>query len=435
MSDAHAARPRKCVSEIRQLHVDLFSIEVEAERVEKSLTVALPPLPSQGKIYLAAVGKAAASMSVVTLRHYGQPIPGLILPPCRDGLPALCHLLGIAVVEAGHPVPDAQGERTATCLRDLAYKMGPGDEFLVLVSGGGALLLAAPADGRALTDTQAVTRALLARGTCTAEINCVRKHLLAIKGRRLAVAAYPPRVLTLVVSDVVGNDPAPVAPNPTRPDPTAQQEANSIVKKNDADITPNAKAVLRNPVCETPKPSHPAFGHGHSEVVARSADVWSEAERWAGYLPFLIGDSVEGEAPGVGRDHALAALHVYRQRGRYAVVGGAELAVTVSGCGGHGGPNQEYRHSLVQALNGAPGINALACDTDGIDGSGDNAAARIDKTRFSRSRARGLRIAAALRRNRSYGVFETLGDLVVTGPTRTNVNDFRVVPIEGAAGQ
>lgn len=421
---------------MRSLAADLFAIAVEAARGESGLVATLPPLSPRGLTVIAAFGKAACAMSQAAFRHYGQHLPGVVLTRYGHGLPALHGLEGLEVVEAGHPVPDSEGTRAAAGLLALAASLGPDDQLLVLASGGGSALLVVPAAGLTLEDKQAVTRALLARGAKIQEINCVRKHLSAIKGGRLTVAAYPARVDTFVISDVVGDDPALVASGPTLPDLTSQSDALAILKAYEVDLPANVAAVLADGENETPKPGHPAFGQMSCTIVARPADALraaAEAASAAGYTPVLLGDSVEGEARSIGRQHAELALAYQKAGGRHAIISGGELTVTLAGRGGRGGPNQEYLLSLALALDGAAGIVALACDTDGIDGSEDNAGAVIDDNTLERARARAIDLEGALVQNRSHDAFAVLDDLVVTGPTLTNVNDFRVILVDGSA--
>ncbi len=337
----------------------------------------------------------------------------------------------IEVAEAAHPLPDAAGraaaERVLARVRDLSRD----DLVLCLISGGGSALLALPAEGLRLEDKQAVTEALLRSGATIAEINCVRKHLSAIKGGRLAAAAAPARVYALLISDVPGDDPALIASGPTLPDPTTRTEALSVLDKYRIAAPAAVISHLRDGAEETPKPGDPRLARTQAVIVVRPRDALAAAAkvaREAGVEAVILGDDVEGEARELGRQHALLALDE-RGRGRDLVlISGGETTVTVTGTG-RGGPNTEYLLALAAALGGASGVWAIACDSDGIDGCGDNAGAAISPDTLARGRELGVDAARHLADNDSYGFFSALGDLVVTGPTRTNVNDFRAILI------
>jgi hydroxypyruvate reductase len=300
------------------------------------------------------------------------------------------------------------------------------DLVLALISGGGSALLALPAPGLTLDDKQAVTRALLKCGAPISEINCVRKHLSAVKGGRLARASQPASVGSLIISDVPGDDPATVASGPTVPDATTREQASAILRKYNIAVPERVQAWLDNPASETPKPGDAAFARVDNRVVASARNSLNAAIRIAqaeGMRVIDLGDDIEGEAREVARAHADLAR---RSAGPCVLISGGETTVTVRGKG-RGGRNSEYLLALAIALGGAAGISAIACDTDGIDGTESNAGAIIAPDTLARAKAKGLDAAAALAQNDAYGLFQALGDLVETGPTRTNVNDFRAI--------
>ncbi|MBT5414132.1 MAG: glycerate kinase, partial [Rhodospirillaceae bacterium] len=342
----------------------------------------------------------------------------------------------IEIVEAAHPVPDAAGEAAARRILEIAEGCGEGDLVLCLISGGGSALMPLPAPGLTLADKQAMNRALLRSGADIAEINTVRKHLSAIKGGRLAAAIHPACGLALMISDVPGDDPATIASGPTVGDATTFADALAIAEKYAIAEPGAALAHLRQAEEETPKPGDPRLARMENIVIAAAAqslDAAAERARATGIEAVLLGDDLEGESRELGAAHARLALAA-REAGRPTVLlSGGETTVTVRGENGRGGPNTEYLLALALALDGAEGIWALACDTDGIDGTEDNAGALLTPDTLTRAAARGLDPRRALVENDAYGVFAALDDLVVTGPTRTNVNDFRAVLISPAA--
>ena len=397
----------------------------------------LPPLPRQGRTVVVGAGKAAASMARAVEDAWPADAPppeGVVVTRYDHGLP----LRHIDCVEAAHPVPDAAGQDAAARIRALAEGLGADDLLLCLISGGGSALLAQPAPGLTLADKQAVAKALLRSGADIAEMNGVRKHLSAIKGGQLAAAAAPARVVALLVSDVPGDDPAIIASGPTVADPTTFADARAILAKYA--ITP-PEAVARHLAAEaeeTPKPGDPRLARVATHLIARpqeSLEAMAAAARAAGVTPVILGDAIEGEAREVARVMAGIARQV-RNHGQPApapcvLLSGGETTVTVRGTG-RGGRNAEFLLALALALDGAPGIHAAAIDSDGIDGSEDNAGAVIGPDLLARARAAGLDPAAALADNDAYTVFQRLGALIFTGPTRTNVNDLRAVFIDAA---
>jgi hydroxypyruvate reductase len=309
------------------------------------------------------------------------------------------------------------------------------DLVLCLISGGGSALLAAPAPGLTLADKQDVNRQLLASGASIHEMNCLRKHLSALKGGRLAAAAAPARVITLLISDIPGDDPASVASGPTVPDPTTSAQALAIVDKYRLDLAPHVLAHLASDAAETPKPGDPVFAGNEVVMVATPAMAIAAAAqvaRAAGFAVHDLGDAVEGEAREVAADQAAVALAIADGSGPVAapavVLSGGETTVTLRGKG-RGGRNAEYALALAIALDGRAGIEAIACDTDGIDGSEDNAGAVVGPDTLARAKAAGVDAAARLADNDAYGFFAAVGGLVVTGPTLTNVNDFRAIVV------
>ncbi len=377
---------------------------------------------------MVGAGKAAAAMAKAVEDHWPGPVEGLVVTRYGHG----CPTRGIEVVEAGHPLPDAAGANAARRILDKIRGLGPDDLVLALISGGGSALLALPAPGLALADKQAVGRALLLSGATIAEINCVRKRLSAIKGGRLAIAAAPARVVALIISDVPGDDPATIASGPTTPDPATAADALSILAKYRIDAPARVIAHLNAPESETPKPGDSRFARVENRVIATARDALNAAAaaaRAAGVDPILLGDAIEGEARVVARAQAALALRTAANGGWPAVlISGGETSVTVRG-NGRGGRNAEFLLALAIALDGHPGISAIACDTDGVDGTEDNAGAVIRPDTLARAAAMGVDAKAHLDNNDAYGFFAALGDLAVTGPTRTNVNDFRAILI------
>jgi hydroxypyruvate reductase len=387
------------------------------------------PQPPRGRTLVLGAGKASAAMAKAVERHWPGDLSGLVVTRYGSGVP--CRR--IEIVEAAHPVPDAKGRETARRILDLARTARPDDLVLCLISGGGSALLALPAEGVTLEDKQAVNRALLACGANIGEMNCVRKHLSAIKGGRLAAAAAPARVVTLLISDVPGDDPATIASGPTVPDPTTFADARAVFAKYGIDAPESVKRRFEAARDETPKPGDPRLANAETRLIARplaSLEAAAEAARAAGVAPVILGDALEGEAREVATVMAGIALSVRRHghpaRPPVVLLSGGETTVTVRGQG-RGGRNAEFLLALAVALQGEAGVHAIAGDTDGIDGSEDNAGARIDPSTLARAAAKNLDAKARLADNDAYAVFAALDDLIVTGPTLTNVNDFRAI--------
>lgn len=404
-----------------------------------------PPSPeSGGRTLVLGAGKAGGAMAqaVEALWPADAPLSGLVVtryhhtPPRPEGLPQR-----IEVVEAAHPVPDAAGLAAAQRILALTQGLTANDLVLCLISGGGSALLTLPAEGLALEDKQRINKALLESGAAIDEMNCVRKHLSRIKGGRLAAACAPARVVTLTISDVPGDDPSVIASGPTVPDATTCADALAILARYRIDIPASVRAALQAGDLETPKPGDAVFS-GHAVHMTatpqQSLEAAAEAARAAGVPAYILSDEIEGESREVGKVHAALARAVARHGQPFArpcvILSGGETTVTIrprapGAAKGRGGRAGEFCMGLAQALQGQAGVWALAADTDGIDGVEDNAGARVAPDTLARAAAQGLSIADHLDRNDAYGYFDALGDLVVTGPTHTNVNDFRAILI------
>lgn len=409
----------------------LFDAALAAADPARAVPRFLPEPPKQGRTVVVGAGKAAAAMARAVEENWPGPLEGLVVTryghavPCRN----------IEVVEAAHPVPDQAGCDAARRILQRVQGLGSDDLVLCLISGGGSALLSLPAEGITLEEKQAMNKALLRSGAAIDEMNCLRKHLSAIKGGRLAAAAAPARVVSLLISDVPGDDPAVIASGPTVPDPTTFAEARAILDKYGIDAPASVRAHLKAAAAETPKPDDPRLARCETHLVARPQDALeaaAAAARAAGVTPVILGDAIEGEA----REVARVMAGIARQAARFGqpaqppcvLLSGGETTVTLRGKG-RGGRNAEFLLALTVALQGAAGIHAIACDTDGIDGSEDNAGALSGPDSLARAAALGIDAKARLADNDGYGFFCALGDLVVTGPTLTNVNDFRAVLI------
>jgi hydroxypyruvate reductase len=418
------------MQEPRRILLDLFQAALAAADPAKVLPGFLPT-PPKGKTVVVGAGKAAASMAKAVEENWDGPLEGLVVTRYGHAVP--CER--IEVVEASHPVPDAAGREAARRILDMASGLGPDDLLLCLISGGGSALLALPAGDLTLEDKQAVSKDLLRCGADISEMNCVRKHLSAIKGGRLAAAAHPARVVSLLISDVPGDDPATIASGPTVPDPTSLEDALGVFHKYSLEPPPAVAAHLENPESESPKPGDPRLAKSTVEMIAApqaSLEAAAEVARAAGIAPVILGDAIEGEAREVAKVMAGIAQQVVR-RGQpvpapCVFLSGGETTVTVRGRG-RGGRNAEFLLALAVALHGQPGIYAFAGDTDGIDGTEDNAGALLFPDSIARAEVKGVDAKALLADNDGYGFFSALDDLVVTGPTLTNVNDFRAILI------
>jgi len=411
----------------------LFQAAVDSARPDVCLPPHLPP-PPKGRTIVVGAGKAAASMARAVETAWPGPLAGLVVT--RYGHHVPCDR--IEVVEAAHPVPDAAGAAAAARILSLVRGLTEDDLVLFLASGGGSALLTLPAPGLTLDDKRAVNTALLRSGANIAEMNCVRKHLSAIKGGRLAVAAYPARVVTLAISDVPGDDPAVIASGPTVPDPTTFADARAILAKYDIAPPAPVTALLEKAAEESAKPGDPRLSNTQTILVATpqmALEAAAAVARRAGYAAVILGDSIEGEARHVAMVHAgiarQVAVHGQPAPASAVLLSGGETTVTVRGKG-RGGRNAEFLLALGIALDGRPGVSALAADTDGIDGSEDNAGCILRPDSLAAAAAKGVDAKARLADNDGYGFFEAAGGLVVTGPTLTNVNDFRAILIDRA---
>ena len=398
------------------------------------------PQPPKGRTLVVGAGKAAAAMALAVEQNWpaGRPLDGIVVTRYRHGL----LTSRISVIEAAHPVPDESGEKAAQEILRRAKALTPDDLLLVLVSGGGSALLSLPAEGIGMADLKATTRELLKCGAPIQDMNTVRKHLSAIQGGRLAAACRAP-VIALVISDVTGDDPTHIASGPCAPDPTTYQDALEVLKRYEVK-TPKAVAEhlargARGGIPETPKPGSRIFKRVENRVIATAQQSLQSAARFfIGHdiHPAILGDSVTGEAREVAKVHGALAREI-EQHGLpwqppVALISGGETTVTVRGKG-RGGRNAEYLLALAVDLAGAERTHALACDTDGIDGSEDNAGAILTPDSLARAGKEKLDAARLLADNDGYGFFSALGDLVVTGPTRTNVNDYRCILVTSSA--
>ena len=402
----------------------------------------LPP-PPKGRTLVLGAGKAGGSMSaaVESLWPAAATMSGLVVtrydyvPPAfkaqqRDGKTR------IEVVEAAHPVPDEAGRRAAARIAQLAHGLTADDLVLCLISGGASALLALPAEGVTFAEKQAINQALLRSGAAIGEMNCVRKHLSAIKGGRLAAMCAPAPVVTLLISDVPGDAPEVIGSGPTVPDPTTCADALSILERYGIEMPASVRAGLESGAFETPKPGDPAFAGNTVHLIAtpgQSLDAAAAVARAAGVAVHVLSDEMEGESREVGKVHAALARYVARHGQPFAkpcvVLSGGETTVTVKDKGGRGGRATEFLLGSAIALQGEPGVWVLAADTDGIDGSEDNAGAVVTPDTLARAAAAGLKAQDFLDRNDAYNFFKPLGDLLVPGPTFTNVNDFRALLI------
>jgi len=394
--------------------------------------VALPPFlpePPGGRTVVVGAGKAAGAMAAALEENWPGPLAGLVVVPYGHAAPTR----RIEVREAAHPVPDAAGEGAARAILERVGRLGPDDLVICLISGGGSALLTLPAPGLSLAAKQEVTAALLASGAPIGAINTVRRHLSAIKGGRLARAAAPARIVTLAISDVPGDDPALVASGPTVADTTRASDAIKVLERYRIAIPQQVRDVLRRPHQPPPGPADAAFAAAGFRFVATpmmALEKAADAARAAGVTPFILSDAVEGEAREVARALAAIARHSARHGAPFrppaVLLSGGETTVTVRGRG-RGGRNSDFALALALALAGAPTVHAIACDTDGIDGLSAAAGAYVGPDTLERASQHGLDARALLDDNDSARFFERLGDAVVTGPTLTNVNDFRAI--------
>ena len=454
----------------------LFDVAVARAQPLLTLPDHLPP-PPKGRTLVLGAGKAAGAMAQALEKWWpaDAPLSGLVVtryghtPPreasiyeapvyeapvseAEADLAAVPAAPRIEIVEAAHPVPDANGLAAAERILALTQGLTADDLVICLMSGGASSLLTLPAEGLSLADKQAVNQALLASGAHIAEMNCVRKHLSRIKGGRLAAACAPAKVLTLAISDVPGDDPSVIGSGPTVPDATTCADALAILKRYQIELPPVAWAALesnarKTGAWETPKPSDPCFVHNQVHLMATPREsllAAAAAAEAAGVTAYVLSDEIEGESREVGKVHAALARSVARHGQPFAkpdpgqacvILSGGETTVTLrprqpGAAKGRGGRAGEFCMGMAQALQGEAGLWALAADTDGIDGVEDNAGAFVTPDTLARAEAMGLKVADFLDRNDAYGFFQALGDLLVTGPTHTNVNDFRAMLVQ-----
>lgn len=419
------------MTDARGLLRAMFDAAVAAALPEKSVPRFLPQ-PPKGRTIVVGAGKASAAMARVFEDHWQGPLEGLVVTRYGHG----AKTRQIRVVEASHPVPDAAGAAAAAEMLACVQGLTADDLVVALVSGGGSALLSLAAEGITAEEKRAVNRALLASGAPIHEMNCLRKHLSRIKGGRLAAAAFPARVETLVISDVPGDDVSAVGSGPTVADPTTFAEARAIIAKYGIAVPDSVCRHLERAADETPKPGDPRLARATTHLIASpqtSLEAGAAVARAHGITPLILGDALEGEA----REMGFMMAGMARQARNFAqparppcvLISGGETTVTVKGTG-VGGRNVEFLLALALKLNGADGIHALAADTDGIDGAREVAGALITPDTLARARALGLDAWAMLGNNDAHSFFEKLGDQVVTGPTLTNVNDFRAILIE-----
>ena len=408
----------------------MFDAAVAAAQPALCLPPHLPP-PPKGRTIVIGAGKASAAMARALEDHWSGPLEGLVVT--RYGYDVPCER--IEIVQAAHPVPDAAGLAAAQRIRQLVTGLTADDLVIALISGGGSSLLVAPGEGLTLADKQAVNTALLHSGASISEMNCVRRHLSSLKGGRLAAVCHPAQVLTLLISDVPGDDPIDIASGPTVADPTTCADALAIVDRYRINVPPAVRSLLESGAGETVKPGDPRLAGIQTRMVTApqiALEAAAQVAREAGITPYILGDSLEGEARDLGKAMAgiarQVAVHGQPFKTPCVLLSGGETTVTLRGKG-RGGRNVEFLLSLAVALNGQPGVYALAGDTDGVDGAEEIAGAVLTPTTLARAWALGTNPRSSLDNNDGHGFFQALGDSVVTGPTLTNVNDFRAITI------
>ncbi|WP_135078947.1 glycerate kinase [Terasakiella sp. SH-1] len=418
-------------SDNKELLHRLFRAAVSSAVPDQVIKQHLPE-PPKGRTIVLGAGKASAAMARAFEQAWEHPLEGLVVT--RYGYEVPCD--HIEIIQASHPVPDEASEIAATRILEYAETAGPDDLVIFLISGGGSALLVKPAGPLTLEDKQDINQQLLSCGATIDEMNCVRKHLSAIKGGRLAQAAAPAKVVTLTISDVPGDDPAVIASGPTVPDPTTRQDALALLERYDIQLPDHVMNWLQDDACETPKENDPAFQNVDLRMVATPQMALLAAAKELNAFsatPYILGDSIEGEARDVALVHAGIAKQVVKWDQPFEVpcvlLSGGETTVTLRGQG-RGGRNVEFLLALAIALDGQKGVYAIAGDTDGVDGAEEIAGAIITPDTLERARALGLNPQAELDNNNAHEFFEKLGDQVITGPTLTNVNDFRAILIE-----
>jgi hydroxypyruvate reductase len=412
----------------RELLVKMFEAAVESAQPDHCVPLHLPE-PGAGRTIVIGAGKASAAMARALEKSWEGPLSGLVVT--RYGYAVPCER--IEIVEAAHPVPDEAGLRAAQRMMDLVSGLSADDTVICLISGGGSSLLPMPLEGITLEDKQNVNRALLASGATISEMNCVRRHLSGIKGGRLAAACHPARVVTLLISDVPGDRPCDIASGPTVGDPSTCADALAIVRRYGIELPAAVREVLESGRGESIKPGDPRLAHCETRMIATpqmALEAAAQVAREAGITPYILGNAIEGEARDVGKAMAGMARQVAEYGQPFArpcvMLSGGETTVTVRGQG-RGGRNVEFLLSLGLALEGHADIHAMAGDTDGVDGQEDIAGAVLAPDTLARAWELGIKPADSLQNNDGHGFFGALGDSVVTGPTLTNVNDFRAI--------
>jgi len=416
----------------RDLLRKMFDAAINAAQPSLCIPPHLPE-PPKGRLIVIGAGKASAAMARAVEDHWSGHLSGLVVT--RYGYAVSCKR--IEIIEAAHPVPDAAGLAAALRIKDLVSKLSADDTVLCLISGGGSALLALPLEGLTLEDKQSVNRELLKSAASISEMNCVRRHLSAIKGGRLAAACYPAKVVTLLISDVPGDNPCDIASGPTVGDPTSCVDALAIVRRYGIELPPKVRDVLESGRGESTKPDDPHLSIVETRMIATpqmALEAAAEVARSAGVTPHILGDSIEGETRDVGKVMAGIARQVALRGQPFTtpcvLLSGGETTVTVRGTG-RGGRNVEFLLSLGISLEGQPGIYGLAGDTDGVDGQEEIAGAYLAPDTLQRAWSQGLRPKDSLDNNDGHSFFNALDDSVVTGPTLTNVNDFRAILITG----
>jgi glycerate 2-kinase len=416
----------------RLLLRQMFDAAVEAAQSSHCLPPHLPAPPT-GRTLVIGAGKASAEMARVLEQNWAGELSGLVVT--RYGYAVPCER--IEIVEAAHPVPDEAGMNAARRILGLVAGLTADDLVICLISGGGSSLLVLPSDDLQLADKQEINKALLKSGATIGEMNCVRRHLSAIKGGRLAAACFPARVVTLLISDVPGDDPSDIASGPTTADRTTCLDALAILRRYAIAVPDKIKALLESGRGESVKPGDARLANSETRMIATpqmALEAAAKVARAAGVPAYILGDSIEGEARDVGVVMAGIALQVARHGQPFTppciLLSGGETTVTVRG-DGRGGRNVEFLLSLGVALNGQAGIHAIACDTDGVDGQEEIAGGHLAPDTLARAWELGIKPRDSLANNDGHGFFQALGDSVICGPTLTNVNDFRAVYIAG----
>jgi glycerate 2-kinase len=414
--------------EPRALLRGLFDAAIDSAQPARHIRAYLPP-PPRGRVVVVGAGKASAAMARAVEDNWAGPLSGLVVT--RAGYSVPCQR--IEIIEGAHPVPDDSSQRAAERILASVRHLGPDDLVLAVISGGASALLTLPLQGLKLADKQALNRALLSSGAAIGEMNCVRRHLSGIKGGRLAAASAPAKLVTLLISDVPGDDPTDIGSGPTVGDPTTCADALSILERYHIELGPQVREALTSGRGESVKPADPRLQGTETRLIATpqmALEAAAQQARAHGVHPIILSDRIEGEARDVGKVFAAIAQQI-AARGQpvespCVLLSGGETTVTVRG-DGSGGRNVEFLLALAVALNGHPRVHAIAGDTDGVDGAEDIAGACLAPDSLARARGLGLNARASLERNDGHGFFKALGDSVITGPTFTNVNDFRAV--------